>query len=245
MGKIELTCMIIDDTDQRRIFETQIERLFNSSLYELNFIPLNPIEEKFLSDDKKEIINEKVQEEVKALIKNKRVDVVATDFDFLKTSSFTGLDIVDIFLQERESIPIVLYSGNLKKVINTILERCTEKEKYELNGEEKERIIVVNNDLLFTKLRNLVQCNIKAFIERESYSADVVKILRKESLSIQKYIVDKLREHSEEKFDSFFPIYNDKTYAEIASEIEKGTDDSKKFQYELLEQLIAHLTSIN
>lgn len=246
MGKIELTCVIIDDTNQKRKFQSDIDRILTQEGFMVNFIPVIPIEEKFLNKDKTDIVHELIENHIKEIIKNNQIDVVATDFEFLAGATYSGLNVVNLFHRESQHTPIVLYTGARTKVISSLIDSHCQliKEKTD-QGEEKEKIILSDKANLVDKIKEFMLCNVTDFVRREDYSQPVLRILRTEGKSLKKFIIDKLIEYKDDEFDCFFPPFKGKKFGEIADEINKETRYGREFLYELLEQLLAHLKKIN
>lgn len=241
MKDTKLNCLIVDDTDQERKFKTDIYDQLKSKHIDVEMIYVNPLNPECITDG--EINYDKLKAHILFKIKDKKIDVLATDFNFSKNenclSSVTGLDVINIIHGERcGKVETVLYTGNRDKVLDYIIE------KNSLTS--KEGICTINDKVNLRKdLKNILLYNIKAFVERDGYDQEVNKILREKALSTEKMIVDKLLEYKEMVFLSGYETFKGKTLGEIANEINSKTEIGREFKSEIIELTLGHMIKLN
>lgn len=221
-------CLIIDDKDQQHAFNAQIRDVLNNKGYNVDAVFVNTTNPEVLNDEQNIDIG-KLSSYISDSIKDKHIDVVATDFD-LSDDSVNGLNIVEIVRNvcNRKKTPIVLYSGNLEKVIKSVI------------GDP-----IKDTSTLTADVKTLMLYHIHDFIDRTGYAESVNKILQEKETSTKQILLKKLREYPDMKFMSCYPVFTGKTLGNIADEIEKSTYHGQGFQSELIEQTVAYLIDIN
>jgi hypothetical protein len=221
-------CLIIDDKDQQHAFNAQIRDVLNKKGYNVDAVFINTTNPDVLNDEQNIDIG-KLSNYISDSIKDKHIDVVATDFD-LSDDAVNGLNIVEIVRNvcNRKRTPIVLYSGNLEKVIKSVI------------GDP-----IKDSSALTADVKTLMLYHIHDFIDRTGYAESVNKILQEKETSTKQILLKKLREYPDMKFMSCYPAFTGKTLGNIADEIEKSTYHGQGFQSELIEQTVAYLIDIN
>ena len=232
---MEKLCLIIDDENQERFFESQIQRVLKEGGCDVTPLYLIAKDPELL-DENQDIDIEKLKTRIKEQIEGKSIDVIATDFN-LSDENVNGLNVIEIIRELRRKTPIVLYSGGRENVIKSIIGRP--------DPNDSKKFILKEANPLIENVRKLMLHNISDFVERTGYDQAVIKILRGKELSTRQILLNKLREYPEMKFLSCYPAFTGKTLGEIAEEIEESTHQGEEFQSELIEQTVAYLIDIS
>lgn len=221
------TCVIIDDNDQNGIFDSFIRSKLKREGYSVDGIIINPSKIEY-QDDELCIDIKKVETKLTSEFDNRRIDVVATDFD-LSDDGVDGLTIAKLVRKLRPKVPIIIYSGQLDKVIERVL------------GDYKTK----NSEELIQAIRELIKLDIRDFLGRENYADKVNQILQEKNTDVSLILSKRLREFSDMTFKSCYPKFQDKLLEYIANEIDKQTYSGLKFQEELIEQVVSYLIKTN
>lgn len=225
---MEKVCLIIDDKDQQHAFNAQIRDVLKGDGYNVTAVFINTTDPIVLNEEQN-IDFKKLSNYIKDKISQIHIDVVATDFD-LSDDYINGLKVVEIIrnICNRKKTPIILYSGNLDKVIKSVI------------GDP-----VKDASILTADVRNLMLYHIYDFIDRTGYAESVNRLLKEKESSTKQILLKKLREYPDMKFMSCYSPFEGKTLGEIANEIEKASYHGQGFQSELIEQTVAYLIEIN
>ncbi len=220
------TCVIIDDFDQSEVFNTSIKETLHKMGYTVEGIIIDPSKNEFLDDEANIDINkltQKLEEEFK-----RHIDIVATDFE-LSDNNVNGLSVVKLLREMRPKVPIVIYSGKLNEVIQSVL------------GDYKSK----SNEELIRSISELIKLNISDFLGRDEYPNKVNQILVDKKINSSTILSKRIREYSDMTFKSCYPKFQSKKLEHIANEIDKQTYSGLEFQEEIIEQVIAYLINTN
>lgn len=220
-------CIIIDDKDQQRVFDSDVVVPLKREGYYVDGILINTTDPEIL-DDENNIDMDKLKAKIEEAMNGKSIDIIATDFD-LSDEKINGIQVIEVIRKIRAGVPVLLYSGKLEEVIQSIL------------GEYKTK----NADELIKGIRKLMKYNIVDYVERTDYPATIRKLLKDKKIQLSALLLQKIREHSDMEFKSCYKPFAGKKLKDIANEIEKQTIQRREFQEELLEQAIAYLIEIN
>ena len=220
-------CIIIDDVNQKRVFESVVAKPLKREGIHVDAIFVNTTDTDLLDNDQN-IVLEKLRIRLTEIFRNKHIDVVATDFD-LSDDNVCGINVVELIYQIRPKVPVILYSGKLGSVIKHLLGDHTQK----------------TSDELVKSIKKLIKYNIVDYVEREGYPHSIIKILKDNQIYISSLLPQKLREYSNLEFKSCYPFFAGRTLGSIADEIESHTPQGREFQEQLYEQVIAHMIKIN
>jgi len=157
----------------------------------------------------------------------KQLDSIVCDYNLIK-DVVNGFEIIKIVkgINPAYKKQIILYSANIDDVIGNIIN---------IGDFEVKR----NN------IRELIKCNID-FIKREGYESTVISHIKKEKpFSFEEELIKWFYSRKDDEFNGLFPKYQGKKFEEIAKCLETDSQDSIEFRKELIEQIIAYLSTIN
>lgn len=158
----------------------------------------------------------------------KFADIILCDYNLIP-NVVNGYDIIKIIrnLNYTKKRKIILYSAKIEGVISDILMSNSDFEK------QKENLV------------NLINCNIE-FTKRDGYVEEVIKNIKKEKeFDFEEELIKWFYKRDKDVFNYLFPKYKGKSFGEIAVELESKTSDSIYFKKELIEQIVAYLSTIN
>lgn len=221
---MERVCLVVDDKDQQHVFKSSVQDVLKKEGYNVALIFIHTTNPSVLND-KFNIDIEKLSGYIKRVANGKHIDAVATDFDL--SDPINGLDVIEVIRKDRPTVPIILYSGGLKKAIKSAI------------GDPETK----NEEDLIRDVRKLMTHNISDFIDRDvdGYAESIIRILKNKKVSTQQTLLRKLREYPDCVFRDAYPSFSGKTLGDIAAEIEKATPQGQKCQSELIEQVVAYL----
>lgn len=221
------TCVIIDDNDQSNVFKVLIQSNLKKEGYSVEGIIIDPSKSEFQNENYY-IDIEKVKQKLSDEFENKHIDIVVTDFE-LGDDEVNGLSIVRIVRQMRPKVPIIIYSGKLDVVLQSVLGDYKAKTPEELTQ----------------AIRELITLDICDFLGREDYANSVNQILKNKIADSSFILSKKIREFSDMTFKSCYPKFQDKNLEYISNEIDKQSYSGLEFQEELIEQVISYLIRTN
>jgi len=152
-------CIIIDDKDQQRVFDSDVVVPLKKEGYYVDGILINTTDPEVL-DDENNIDMDKLKAKIEDAMNGKSVDIIATDFD-LSDEKINGIQVIEVIRKIRTGVPVLLYSGKLEEVIQSVL------------GEYKTK----NAEELIKGIRKLMKYNIVDYVERTDYPATIRKLL--------------------------------------------------------------------
>lgn len=220
---------MVDDKPQSAVIKGIKAKTVND--FELDFIPIRTSSAELKMDDSEDLDVNKLRAEIESKIKNKHIDIALTDFD-LECPYLTGLDVVHIVHEIRDTMNFFIYSGNWNKVIEYVV------------GQEYQNATI---EELVGGINKLVNASIIDCIDRTDYKDVLIEYLKKNARdSIEHRLSTLLRAHGDLKFESGFPKFKDKTFNEIADMIENHSDARTDEWIEaVLTQTIAYLVKVN
>ncbi|MBC8487565.1 MAG: hypothetical protein H8D45_16160 [Bacteroidetes bacterium] len=221
---MEKVCLFVDDNLQRDVIDNIPPRAkvkgLNVTCYEFN-----PTDREFQNKDL-DIDFEKVKQVLQDNWQHRKLDLIACDYYF-GDDNVNGLSIIEFIRTFNQKCPIILYSGNLVKIIADILQGY--------NGR--------NPQPLVDKLKKLFRANIADFIDREDYTNDVITLLKETPLEM--IIADKLMEYADYEFKSGYLAFKGMKLGQIAKALRNNAPQAGEFKQEIIEQAIAHLIALN
>lgn len=171
---------------------------------------------------------ERFEMDIQSLHFFKSANIILCDYNLIE-GIINGYDIIKIIrdLKYSPKRKIILYSARIDDVISEILK---DEKDFERQKES---------------LTNLIGYNIE-FIRRDGYDQEVFKFIRKEpDFDFETELVKWFHKRDKDEFNYLFPKYKGKSFGEIAIELESKTTDSIEFKKDLVEQIIAYLSTIN
>lgn len=112
-------CIIIDDKDQQRVFDSDVVVPLKREGYYVDGILINTTDPEIL-DDENNIDMDKLKAKIEEAMNGKSIDIIATDFD-LSDEKINGIQVIEVIRKIRAGVPVLLYSGKLEEVIQSIL----------------------------------------------------------------------------------------------------------------------------
>jgi len=221
------TCLIIDDKDQQKEFESLIKAPLKKDGYVVNGLFIKTAIPE-IQDENQNLDREKLIIHIKDVIKDSNIDLIATDFD-LSDEHLNGVHIVEIIRSIRPNTPLIMYSGKIADAIKAVLGDHTQ----------------ITSEELTEGIIKIIDYKISDFATRPGYPSSIIQLIKKNSKSATTDLVNKLRDYPDMKFKSCYPNFKGQKLGDIASQIEKSSPQGRDFQQELIEQTIAYLIEIN
>lgn len=221
--------LIIDDNDQRVNVKSLKMRVRNYC--NLDVIEIRTTDPAYRANESEHLDIIKLRHAISESIKGKSIAWAFTDFN-LSEDNINGLSIVQILKELRNSIKIVMYSGNLEAVIRNIVGKSLNK---------------ANEEDIVKAVKTLMDYKIVDYVKRDNYVDKAEELIKRdEDPTIQDYFLQQLRMYSDMEFKSCYPKLSGKTLGEIADMIENSSDKRTDiWTQELIEQAIAYLVKIN
>lgn len=227
----EKICLLIDNESQISSMET-IERESKKAgtpikCYQFSVGSTNNPE--FLTNNKIDL--QKVIHEFGKQYGSITFDLIAFDWS-LDDEDINGVELIKCFQDNRlrRSTPKLLYSGQLKDEMQSILDLY------------KEGKIAFKK--AWSQIRTLVEIDIVDFKDREEYEMAIVNYLHKNNPNLETVLVKELRNNSDLTFHGNYEKFENLTFAEIATIIENDPDRSVPFKKGLIEEAIAFLVDL-
>lgn len=218
-------CLFIDDDAE---FESVVERLpeiAKKKGIELTYEFLE-IGEKYF-DENKDISIEKIENDYSVKIKSTKYDLIACDFDIGDDKIF-GTDIVRLFRQKDRMFIAVIYSANLSKIVQKIIDDHSA-------GDIKQT---------FNKVQGLVTSNISRFFEKsKNLMEDITPLVT--GVPPEKHIESVLLNYKQLKLNHGFGTLKGLSLLEIANHVRIETLEGKRFVEEIIERGITHFIDLN
>lgn len=221
--------LIIDDNDQNvniRSLKMQVK-----GHCDLEVISIKTTDSIFKEDNSEHLDINKLKLHINDAIKGKSISWVFTDFN-LSEEKINGLTIVKLLKEIRNSLKIIIYSGNLEAVIRSVV---------------GESLSNVNEEDIVKAVKKLMEYGIVDYLKRDDYLNKAVELInRVDEPTIQDFFIQQLRMYGEMEFKSCYQKLSGKKLGEIADMIEKSSDKrTDVWTQELVEQAIAYLIKIN
>ena len=221
--------LIIDDNDQNvniRSLKMQVK-----GHCDLEVISIKTTDSIFKEDNSEHLDINKLKLHINDAIKGKSISWVFTDFN-LSEEKINGLTIVKLLKEIRNSLKIIIYSGNLEAVIRSVV---------------GESLSNVNEEDIVKAVKKLMEYGIVDYLKRDDYLNKAVELInRVDEPTIQDFFIQQLRMYGEMEFKSGYQKLSGKKLGEIADMIEKSSDKrTDVWTQELVEQAIAYLIKIN
>lgn len=220
---IDKHCIIIDDDDQT----VQIERLTQGCRHDginLSCHQINP--NQFVIDDQD---SPEIKYNYEDLMRSIKVEIrkgaVLIACDNNLGDNLQGYRLLyDIRSTLNFRHDVILYSGALDSLIKSLM--------------------VLDNN--FAHVKMLVEAKISKFLKRgDTYIDDIKGTLTKQSFDCQNEILNWLFSFETSKLNLGHPDFKNRTYLEIAEEIQKETPLGIQFQKILIEQAFSIFTELN
>ena len=161
------------------------------------------------------------------IMKGRSIDLVLTDYE-LSDDKFTGIDVVKLVKECRQSVPVIMYSGKKTEVLARLL------------GDYKNR----DEDELIAAINDFISWGIEEFIGRGNYSDNAIKFVKqKRKPQVDDVFIQKLRAIGDEKCETGYPDWRNLTLNEICEVIENKKDArSELWMDDLIEQVVAYIS---
>lgn len=211
---------------------------------------------------------EKIKQKINNIPFFKYADTIACDYNLVP--EINGFDIICIIrdLNYKLNKKIILYSAGIEEVISEIV---FQKGSIEYQKEKLKQIFISNKKMIkdkidtdidgiirgldinidtnfeqqIKKLEKITTSNIH-FIKRDYYFEEVVKNIKKEKdFDFDTELTEWFHKRDQDVFNNLFMKYKGKRFGEIATELESKSHNSIEFKKELIEQIIAYLSTIN
>lgn len=215
--------IIIDDEDQSPQKEYIENKLMREYDIEVHLINTN---EDALGDDGT-IDEGMLKGRLIEIMKGRSIDLALTDYE-LSDEKYTGIDVVKLIKECRQSIPVIMYSGKKTEVLARLL------------GDYKNR----DEDELIASINDFMSWGIEEFIGRSNYSDNAIKFVKqKRKPQVNDIFIQKLRAIGDEKCETGYPDWRDLTLNEICEVIENKRDArSDLWMDDLIEQVVAFIS---
>lgn len=224
---IQKYLVLIDEKPQLDTL-TNIKNILRNDEIDLIYEEFNPTNYQLrLSDGNIIFDKDKFVQDISNLEYFKNLDSIVCDYNLIK-DVINGFEVIKIIKEINTTYKkqIILYSAQIKEVISNILTGSTFEDQK-------------------NSLTSLINCNIE-FIKREGYDQEVIKNIKKEKeFDFEYELIKWFYKRDKDIFNYLFPKYQGKNFGEIAKELEGKTSDSVDFKKELIEQIIAYLSTIN
>lgn len=224
-------CIIIDNEDQSEEIEKLI-RDGNNKGFTVECEQFNvgsTFETELLSNGKIDI--EKVVAEFKKRFKGQTFHLAAFDWD-LSDDDIDGVELMRQLAHNRifKNTPKLLYSGLLEEKLSSKID------DFKNNNLSKKNLL--------DRIKMLINADIKGFVARENYDADILRILEGTDETLDLIIEEELVKFPNFVFDHKFVNQNfsGKTFQEIAEILQDNNHLRNAFKKEIIQQVIAHLT---
>jgi hypothetical protein len=173
----------------------------------------------------------KVVSEFKKRFKGQTFHLAAFDWD-LSDVKIDGVELMRLLTHNKifKNTPKLLYSGLLEDKLSSKID------EYKNNTLSKK-------DLL-DRIKTLINADIKGFVARESYDADIIRILERTDETLDLIIEEELNKFPELTFSNKFTSdqFKNKTFDQIATILEEQGGLRNNFKKEIIQQVIAYLT---
>jgi hypothetical protein len=221
-------CLIIDDEDQSSEIEKMVRdgKTRGIELECEQFLVGSSSYTEVLTDGK--IDTEKVTSEYRRRFKNQTFQLAAFDRD-LSDDDVDGVELIRQLTAKKilKNTPKVIYSGLLEEVLAP-----------GINNNDRKALI--------SRVKTLVNSNIKGYFERDTYESDILNILGKDEESLDLIIEDELKKFPTLIFKNEFvnKKFKGKSYQEIAEMLDEYDHLRNDFKKEIVQQVTAYLTNI-
>ena len=158
--------LVVDDKPQTAVIKSITTRLSND--FDLDFIPIRTADAKLKKDNSEELDIDKLKNQIKERIQQKRVDIALTDFDLECGDDFTGLNVIHMVREIRPKLKFFIDElvEGINKLIKAQIIDCIDRIDYQ------ERLIEYlqkeQNDSVEQRLIKLLRSN-KDFIFQSCY----------------------------------------------------------------------------
>lgn len=220
-------CLIIDDQDQTEEIEKMIrdgKAMYGIDLECEQFNVGSTFLDEVLTEGKIDI--NKVVAEFKKRFKGQTFQLAAFDRD-LNDPNIDGVELIRQLTHHTnlKHTPKVLYSSDLEGLLS-------------------ESIDNFNKENLIRRIKTLVNNEIKGYFDRDSYENDILRTLAKDEETLDLIIEEELRKFPTLVFKNVFVHegFRNKTYEEIAAQLDEYTHLRNDFKKEIIQQVIAYLT---
>ncbi|HMV10958.1 MAG TPA: hypothetical protein PKL56_01850 [Cyclobacteriaceae bacterium] len=218
------------DTNEEKIFRLGKSKRLN--IKTLQFNVGNSQLTEVLTKNKIDV--RKVIDYYKLNFKKYHFDLIAFDWD-LNDDSVDGVELIRQFRASNllRKTNIVLYSGVLQVVVQEYFEAYrNDPTTFKSN---------------WTHIKTLIDVPILGFFDRTNYEDKIVEELTNiaKHIHIEHDLIRKLRENGNLVFNKINPLFEGKTFGEIADTIENDINNGHKFTVEFIDQALASLFDLN
>ena len=219
--------LVIDDTDMTNITKSVRVKLSREQInLTSSFIHLNG--DFYDAHDKLDL--SRILDAVKQERQQGRFDLIMADYNYGDPSGLNGISIIGKLREVFPKVSIILYSGLRHQVIKDLIDG---------SPTDYEQIV--------SRFDNLMQMKIEAFIKREGFESEAIKVLKQKKCKdkdIKELLIDKLSWHPSlvVRAQGMRGI-NGKTIKDIIDSLDSD-DQAQSWLNEIFDQLIAYLTKI-
>ena len=174
------------------------------------------------------ISEEMLTDRLMEIMKGRSIDLVLTDSE-LSDDKISGIEVVKMVKEIRSKVPVIMYSGKKKEVLTRLL------------GDYKRR----DEEELIAAINDFMSWGIEEFLGRGNYSDDAIKFVKqKKKPQVDDVFIQKLRAIGDEKCETGYPEWRDKTLNDICEVIENKRDArSELWMDDLIEQVVAYISN--
>lgn len=224
-------CIIIDNEDQSEELEKLVRDAQKKGITVecAQFNVGSTFETELLTNGKIDV--EKVVAEYKRRFAGTTFHLAAFDWD-LSDDNIDGIELMRLLKHNKifKNTPKLLYSGLLEEKLSSKID-------------DFKNDTLTKRELL-DRIKTLINADIKGFVGRENYDADIIRILEGTDETLDLIIEEELAKFPELIFANKFvnDNFKGKTFQEISTILEEHDHLRNDFKKEIVQQVIAHLT---
>jgi hypothetical protein len=130
----------------------------------------------------------------------------------------------------------------IKNTSNTQKKRIR-KAKFCLYSSEVDKICTTSNTV--DEIRKLITIRLTGLYNRTNLAEELITLCEKNDVKLSSIFATEMNKFSHTTFKSTYPPFKDKTFGEIAQEVDRETHHGQKFAQNLIELTINHLNDLN
>ena len=129
------------------------------------------------------------------------------------------------------------------KNISAAQKKRIRKAKFCLYSSEVDKICTTNNTV--EEIRKLITIRLTGLYNRTNLASELITLCEKNDIKLTSVFATEMNKFSTTKFKSPYPQFIDKTFGDIAEEVERETHHGQKFAHHLVELTVNHLNELN
>jgi hypothetical protein len=130
----------------------------------------------------------------------------------------------------------------IKNTSNTQKKRIR-KAKFCLYSSEVDKICTTSNTV--DEIRKLITIKLTGLYNRTNLAEELITLCEKNDAKLSSIFATEMEKFSHTRFKSAYPPFKDKTFGEIAQEVDRETHHGQKFAKNLIELTVNHLNELN